>query len=587
MGSDVVSSQRIDERRTALRVGFFCASELFVDALVAPERDHEALQDVADPAYAEGLTAFHARDRPCVAGHDRQAEVGAERFGDGADHGPSFARTVDKRHVRRAGDRAGVIVFDDKDVGTLLQHRSKLASAAFAEGGARWVLRAWGDDDRRSRGRSLERSGEEAFVVDRDGNRHERERVEKVGDPGEAGILDKDAVAGTELFAQHAFDAVQRAADDGDGFGRDSILVELFARERDQLRVVQLIAIQPRSAVQLAKKRREVRQEIRRGIAGGEIANMRRKRDGNRRRGWGGGTNAGPAAAFRNGNTPILQRAIGRGDGSRADAEVAREVTGGREAIAGGDLPRGHGSLRACGDLDGGRSREVRLYYHMSDTVLEQSASLQSQRTTVKRLAKRADYDRNTINAILDEALICHVGFVVDGAPVVIPTIHTRVGDTLYFHGSAASRMLRSLRDGVDACVTVTILDGLVMARSAFHHSMNYRSAVILGKGREVVDRDEKLRVLDALVEHVCAGRSRDVRPPNEAELRQTLVLAIPLTEASAKIRTGPPVDDDDDYALPIWAGIIPLSLTPSAPIDDERLVAGVATPDYATRYER
>ena len=204
----------------------------------------------------------------------------------------------------------------------------------------------------------------------------------------------------------------------------------------------------------------------------------------------------------------------------------------------------------------------------------------------MKRLAKRGGYDRNTINAIIDEALICHVGFVVDGAPVVIPTIHTRIGETLYFHGSAASRMLRSLRDGVDACVTVTILDGLVMARSAFHHSMNYRSVVILGKGREV-DREEKLRVLEALVEHVCAGRSRDVRPPNEAELRQTLVLAIPLAEASAKIRTGPPVDDDDDYVLPIWAGSIPLSLLPSAPIDDERLVDGVTAPDYATRYKR
>ncbi|MGA8806753.1 MAG: pyridoxamine 5'-phosphate oxidase family protein [Thermoanaerobaculia bacterium] len=223
----------------------------------------------------------------------------------------------------------------------------------------------------------------------------------------------------------------------------------------------------------------------------------------------------------------------------------------------------------------------------MSDTVLEQNRSLQSPRTTVKRLAKRGGYDRNTINAIIDEALICHVGFVVDGAPVVIPTIHTRVGDTLYFHGSAASRMLRSLRDGVEACVTVTLLDGLVMARSAFHHSMNYRSVVILGKGREVVDREEKLRVLEALVEHVCAGRSRDVRPPNEAELRQTLLLAIPLAEASAKIRTGPPVDDDDDYVLPIWAGSIPLSLLPSAPIDDERLVDGVTAPDYATRYKR
>jgi nitroimidazol reductase NimA-like FMN-containing flavoprotein (pyridoxamine 5'-phosphate oxidase superfamily) len=223
----------------------------------------------------------------------------------------------------------------------------------------------------------------------------------------------------------------------------------------------------------------------------------------------------------------------------------------------------------------------------MNYTVLEQNTSLQTPRTTVKRLPKRADYDRNTISAIIDEALICHVGFVIDGAPVVIPTIHTRIGDTLYFHGSVASRMLRSLRDGVDACVTVTILDGLVMARSAFHHSMNYRSVVVLGKGREVVDIEEKLRVLDALVEHVCAGRAQDVRPPNEAELRQTLVLAMPLDEASAKIRTGPPADDDEDYELPIWAGVIPMALTPSVPIDDARLIAGIDVPEYATRYKR
>jgi nitroimidazol reductase NimA-like FMN-containing flavoprotein (pyridoxamine 5'-phosphate oxidase superfamily) len=212
---------------------------------------------------------------------------------------------------------------------------------------------------------------------------------------------------------------------------------------------------------------------------------------------------------------------------------------------------------------------------------------LQTPRTTVKRLAKRGDYDRRTINAIIDEALICHVGFVVDAAPVVIPTIHTRIGETLYFHGSAASRMLRSLREGIDACVTITILDGLVMARSAFHHSMNYRSVVVLGKGREVVERDEKLRVLEALVEHVCSGRVQDVRPPNESELKQTLVIALPLAEASAKIRTGPAIDDEEDYTLPIWSGVIPLAIAPSAPVDDARLVAGVVTPEYARDYRR
>jgi nitroimidazol reductase NimA-like FMN-containing flavoprotein (pyridoxamine 5'-phosphate oxidase superfamily) len=191
-------------------------------------------------------------------------------------------------------------------------------------------------------------------------------------------------------------------------------------------------------------------------------------------------------------------------------------------------------------------------------------------RTRVRRLPKRASYDRETIHAILDEALVCHVGFVIEGAPVVIPTIHWREGDTLYIHGSAASRMLRTLRDGVEACVTVTLIDGLVLARSAFHHSMNYRSVVVFGTAREV-NGEEKERSLQRLVEHIHPGRSAEVRPPNEIELKQTLVLALPLEEASAKLRAGGPVDDEEDYALPVWAGVVPLTLTRGEPIADER----------------
>lgn len=202
--------------------------------------------------------------------------------------------------------------------------------------------------------------------------------------------------------------------------------------------------------------------------------------------------------------------------------------------------------------------------------------TLQTERTTVKRLAKRGVYDRDTVYEILDEALLCHAGFVVDGSPVVIPTIHWRHEDTLYFHGSAASRMLRSLRNGVEACVTVTLLDGLVIARSAFHHSMNYRSAVIFGTAREVMEREEKLRALDALVEHVLRGRTTEIRPPNEKELRQTMVLAMPIEEASAKVRTGGPIDDDEDYALPYWAGVIPVSMAYGAPVDDGRVLVDV-----------
>lgn len=210
---------------------------------------------------------------------------------------------------------------------------------------------------------------------------------------------------------------------------------------------------------------------------------------------------------------------------------------------------------------------------------------MKTERTTVRRLPKRGAYDRETIHAILDEALVCHVGFVVNGQPVVIPTIHWRDGDTLYFHGSAASRMLRTLREGVDACVTVTLLDGLVLARSAFHHSMNYRSVVVFGKAREVTDRSEQLRALDALVEHVVRGRSAAVRAPNESELRQTLVLSLPIEEASAKIRTGPPVDDEEDYGLPVWAGVLPCTLAFGAPVADPRNIAAV--PEHVTRYSR
>jgi len=216
----------------------------------------------------------------------------------------------------------------------------------------------------------------------------------------------------------------------------------------------------------------------------------------------------------------------------------------------------------------------------MNTIVLEQTP-----RTTLKRLPKRGTFDRETIYSILDEALLCHVGFAVNSSPVVIPTIHWRQEDKLYFHGSAASRMLRSLRDGVEACVTVTLLDGLVLARSAFHHSMNYRSVVVFGTAYEVVDREEKLRALDALVEHVMRGRSANVRSPNESELRQTLLLALPIEEASAKIRTGPPLDDDEDYALPVWAGVLPCALTFGAPVTDERSVADV--PEYVTAYAR
>jgi uncharacterized protein len=208
-----------------------------------------------------------------------------------------------------------------------------------------------------------------------------------------------------------------------------------------------------------------------------------------------------------------------------------------------------------------------------------------TERTTVRRLPARAAYDRSLIHAILDEALICHVGFVVEGRPFVIPTIHVRVGERLYVHGSPASRMLKTLAGGVDVCVTVTLVDGLVLARSAFHHSMNYRSVVLFGTACVVDEPDEKARVLQSLAEHLVPGRWRDVRVPTDGELKATSILSLPIDEASAKVRTGPPVDDEDDYALPTWAGVLPLTIAAGAPVPCPRLSPDIMPPPYARSY--
>jgi hypothetical protein len=210
-----------------------------------------------------------------------------------------------------------------------------------------------------------------------------------------------------------------------------------------------------------------------------------------------------------------------------------------------------------------------------------------TERTQVRRLPARGAYDSETVFKILDEGVVCHVGFVVDGQPYVIPTGYARAGDTLYVHGAPASRMLRTLAGGVNVCVTVTLVDGLVLARSAFHHSMNYRSVVILGHAKVLEGREEKLRALEVLTEHVIHGRWKDVRHPSESELKATVVLALPLAEVSAKVRTGPPKDDEEDYQLPIWAGVLPLPMTPGVPEADPRLVPGIEVPAYVRNYSR
>jgi uncharacterized protein len=208
-------------------------------------------------------------------------------------------------------------------------------------------------------------------------------------------------------------------------------------------------------------------------------------------------------------------------------------------------------------------------------------------RTRVVREAERGVYDRETAYRILDEGFLCHVGFAVDGQPFVIPTSYGRKADALYIHGSAASRMLRNIKESVPVCITVTLLDGLVLARSIFNHSMNYRSVVILGKATLVDQPEEKLEALRLLSEHIIPGRWADVRQPSEKELKATSVLRVPIEEFSAKVRSGPVIDDEEDYSFPTWAGVVPLQMKTGEPIDDARLLAGQEVPEYARNYSR
>jgi nitroimidazol reductase NimA-like FMN-containing flavoprotein (pyridoxamine 5'-phosphate oxidase superfamily) len=206
-------------------------------------------------------------------------------------------------------------------------------------------------------------------------------------------------------------------------------------------------------------------------------------------------------------------------------------------------------------------------------------------RTRVRRVPQRGAYERDTIEAILDETLISHVGFVHDGHPVVIPTLHARLGDRLYLHGSAASRMLRTLAKGVPVCATATLVDGLVLARSAFHHSVNYRSVVVYGTATLLEPGEETMKALELFTEKLVPGRWADVRPPTRQELKGTKVLSLPLDEASAKIRTGPPIDDDEDYDLPVWAGVLPLATEVAEPQPDPRLDPAIETPGYVAAW--
>ena len=202
-------------------------------------------------------------------------------------------------------------------------------------------------------------------------------------------------------------------------------------------------------------------------------------------------------------------------------------------------------------------------------------------RSRLKRRPGRGSFEREAVNAVLDAGLICHVGYVIDGAPLVTPTLHWRMGDKVFWHGSAASRALRTQAAGGDVCLTVTLLDGLVMARSAFHHSVNYRSAMLFGRAHKLEDRGEQMVAMEGLLDRVAPGRWQDARPPTDKELKATLILWMAIEEGAAKVRSGPPIDDAEDMSIPCWAGVVPVAPTLGKPVPDPLMKAGVAPPPY------
>jgi nitroimidazol reductase NimA-like FMN-containing flavoprotein (pyridoxamine 5'-phosphate oxidase superfamily) len=227
------------------------------------------------------------------------------------------------------------------------------------------------------------------------------------------------------------------------------------------------------------------------------------------------------------------------------------------------------------------------MYYYKCKGNPMETTYRPTSRTTPTRYSERARYDRDTVHRILDEALICHLGYLRAGRPVVLPTTHARLGETLYLHGSTGSRPMRGATEDLPVCVTATLVDGLVLARSALHHSLVYRSVVVVGDARLVDDPAEKSRALGVLLDHIAPGRSADCRAPNARELAGTAVLALDLVEVSAKVRAGGPVDEPEDCPLPHWAGVVPLSLTAGAPIPADDLDPAIPVPDYLTHYSR
>ena len=398
------------------------------------------------------------------------------------------------------------------------------------------------------------------------------------------------------MRGERPLDTIKRATGHREIVRRDGIRSQEFTCELGQLG---RIAEFPYSTG--AARRRELRrgdgQQRRVGVAGRQVSGTLgyvepEQRPGRNRRPVAHPGSAPPRSFDR---PTIAQQAVGRGDGVGIHPEFGRDVPDGRQSVA-----RREGTLRnaffdAGGYRFGPRPRYAVLYWHVNHYVLGQNLwqarrplTLQPPRTTPTRYRERARYDRETVHRILDEALVCHLGYVNAGRPVVLPTTHARLDDTLYLHGSTGSApMLAASTGSLPVSVTATLVDGLVLARSALHHSLVYRSVVVMGDARIVEDPVEKLRALSGLLDHIAPGRADDCRTPNARELAATAVLAVDLAEVSAKVRTGGPVDESEDHALPHWAGVLPLHLTAGTPVPADDLDPATPAPSYLTQYRR
>ena len=559
---------------------------------------------MAHPSWSETLASFDPTNGGRIACQQRKTNIRSVRLGCRPKGRPAFVISTERVH-RRSGDRCGMIVLDHEHIREPAQRRSESGGTRRRDRTPIRILGAGRHDH--SRGTPLESRVERVrtrpLVIDRHWYGHETERPDQVDHRWVSGILDRHAITTAEVRLKHTLDSVESAGHDREVIDRHAVGGEKPGTVLCEALVDRSVTVENGRSTRRSQHAARVRQQARIRVARGQIPqsfpNLRIGRKHHRRSVGDERSHTAPS----DGDPSLAQASICGRHGIRRQIEFCGQNPDGRQAVAGEEFVIGDSPFDVNRQFDGtpashfGSSVVHSTHYNILIVAVQSRnewnrpmsatdvPSSQSSRTTVKRSPHRARYDRETVNAIFDEAMICHVAFIADGSPFVIPTIHARVGDVLYFHGSPATRMMRLMKKGAEVCVTATLVDSIVAARSVFNHSLGYRSAMVIGPSRLVDSPEEHTLALEAITDAVLPGRWAEARLPSRNENKGTLVAAVPIEEFSAKVRGSEVNDEEEDYALPVWAGSIPLSTVIGAAEPDPRLAEGIEIPESVRRF--